>query len=737
VLLIWAVSLPAAWAQAPVLFAFDGADPLNPPPSHAGDAYGVHIAMDVLLAASPGEGLLVQLAPEQFQLIQLVDTRPFINGDQVFHIAGDAGGDYFSLILTVGSDTLYGHLSSVYGIYQLEAARSPGSASDWHGWFYRPQGLSGASLLHDDVLIPPVAPQPHRPPVMPLQLGGEAAASTRLAGGGQQAASQDQISPQNFRIEQALSRRALRVGETVDITVDLHNISGQTHRGLTVDFYFVLENSELQSRPGGCAVTVSISAQQILRCPLGDFAPGESRSLTYSVRAAAASRPAILSTAIVGAVRSDASVNVVEDVRTDSDGDGISDFNESLNGTDARNPSSRPPDQVVIDVMALYTPGAEARYPRGVITRINQLVSVANQVYADSGVGITLRPVYHGLVDYNDTDDMDTALSHIMDRTHPAFATVEDLRSTYGADLVMLFRPLGGETGRCGLATLGGLHTDGDFSNPQEKRYGYSHIGIDCPVDLVLAHELGHNMGLTHSLREDGYGGTFDFSTGHGVDGEFATVMALPAAFHTDNRIALFSNPQLDCRGMPCGVPAGEANGADAVQTLNLVKYQIAQYYPTRVPDLPGRMVASSSGKSTDASIAIAATTDKGLSYVQAVRPGDVTDVRASIAVDPRHVGQSGIIHVLVDAGSDGYLQYLADGKVLPWDGTVADLRGYRPLQPLRPVEYISLLEDFRPDASMVGGAVSIYVVYELPQQGEFIYTAEPLNLRVVSATSP
>ena len=83
------------------------------------------------------------------------------------------------------------------------------------------------------------------------------------------------------------------------------------------------------------------------------------------------------------------------------------------------------------------------------------MISVANQIYADSGVKITLRPVYHGQVNYNDSDDMDTALHHLIEKTDSAFSRVDSLRETFGADLVILFRPTQAGEGRCGLAPVG------------------------------------------------------------------------------------------------------------------------------------------------------------------------------------------------------------------------------------------------------------------------------------------
>src|SRR5690606_2639181 len=137
-------------------------------------------------------------------------------------------------------------------------------------------------------------------------------------------------------------------------------------------------------------------------------------------------------------------------------------------------------------------------------TRINQMIAIANQIYADSGVHITLRPVYHGQVNYSDSADMERALQALTEQSDPAFAGLASLRTTYGADLVMLFRPQGAMQTRCSVANLGGFRTQSDLSSSVEKAYGYSNIAIDSPNSAVVAHELGHNMSLTHSHREDG-----------------------------------------------------------------------------------------------------------------------------------------------------------------------------------------------------------------------------------------
>ena len=667
----------------------------------------------------PGNGLVLTASGQTLNVLhgRITHEASYINGDRVLRGVGVAQD--LGFVLTLGDNSLFADL----GIENQRWVIAAEGNHTLNGWFYQPNGTLGAGA-ESDFVIPRQDPARQRQ-TEPLTLQGPVAASPSIAG-----------SQAGLQISQRFSRDVVTLGESaeIEVVVEFANQSSRTVSGLRADIYFILEDATLVSAPA-CRprTTQSSPPQPVLSCELsGSLAPGASRSLSFIVSVGPRTEPGrVVSTVIMGDIRSDAHLNVVNDVVGGGGQGSMSPFNQQL----ASQSHIDRLGNVVIDVMALYTPDAQAVYGVHTITRINQLISVANQIYHDSGIGITLRPVYHGGVDYPAAQaGMHTMLEQLTYGEHPAFAHVAALRERYGADLTVVFRPLAAQSAMCGLANLGGYRTNGDLTAFDDRDFAYSLAAIDCPVSGVLAHEFGHNMGLTHSHREDGGGGTFGFATGHGVDHSFATVMANPNAFSASQRLPLFSSPELDCAGLPCGVDhRDERFGADAVRALNLVRFQVAGFMPTRVADRRGRLAGSTDGSPTATYIGMAASTDKGLSNAASVGLSQTMDITAEFYITPSHIGRRGHFHVLADLSSAGlgFVQLTARGEVFDWQGDVDKLVAFAAADTLSSVEYLHILNDFKPLPELAGTPIVLFVAYRLLDSGELIYTPEPMVIDI------
>ena len=196
---------------------------------------------------------------------------------------------------------------------------------------------------------------------------------------------------------------------------------------------------------------------------------------------------------------------------------------------------------VTIDLMLLYSPKAIEYRLHGLL---NRTIDGVNEIYAESGTGITFR-VAGTYVMREDTRAAELA-ARIESSTNEDYldydllgAVSEDdgvdaTRREVGADIVLTW-----------TATNNSLNYGGIAYTPQSRSYFFRDAGFAAvhlnEVDVItVAHELGHNLGLMHHPEAPGRETSFPYlSYGQGYLGpstplgnRYMTVMGTFADVH-------------------------------------------------------------------------------------------------------------------------------------------------------------------------------------------------------------
>jgi hypothetical protein len=266
------------------------------------------------------------------------------------------------------------------------------------------------------------------------------------------------------------------------------------------------------------------------------------------------------------------------DYLTDADADGAPDYSERVVGFSPAD-AGDVPDTSLVKVLLLQ-PSDLPTYP-GYDARLAHITSYSNQVMAESGVDMQFEFV--GPVDIATTRSVESlnnsALLNLLTSRGSVFANIDSLRVQNNADLVIYLDRSKSQDTSCGVAWLSGVNMHGDVA-PDLMDYEYNIGVVDIDEEFcstrTLVHEIGHLLGLGHSRRQNSEG-TFAWSVGHGVDDDFATIMAYETSFGEAVERDYFSSPDNTlCNGSPCGVSRLDpVDGADAALTLNAIRLQV------------------------------------------------------------------------------------------------------------------------------------------------------------------
>ena len=237
-----------------------------------------------------------------------------------------------------------------------------------------------------------------------------------------------------------------------------------------------------------------------------------------------------------------------------------------------------PTNAPVVDLMVVYTTAKQtASYAK---QRIKYLVDISNKAYRDSKINMCLRLVHTRPTKYIDNNSNSKAIEDLAN-DRGVFAGTAAARTQYGADLVMLFRPLYAKTsGGCGVTYVNFFN--GTSAN---AKYGYGTISDGNSKDLssnsycdasTFAHEIGHSLGNVHDREYSNFAGRFSDSYAYGIAGKFGTIMS-----YKSPSLMLFSTPKLatQCKGGPCGY----AGSSDQSKTINTTAPVVANFKPKKV----------------------------------------------------------------------------------------------------------------------------------------------------------
>ena len=452
----------------------------------------------------------------------------------------------------------------------------------------------------------------------------------------------------------------------------------------------------------------------------------------------------------------------VVDVLTDSDADGLSDYNEGLLGSDPLDASSDASRDVVIDIAVLYTSNFVEQVAINPETKINSAMTIVNEIFSGSNTGIQFNIVHYEPLDYINNctadrceasqswNDTQTVLAEYGAKNEKSWRFSEKIRSLKGADYVLIMDGGAGLDPTAGQAVSGTLNR-GYFGFKKHKRtifVHYENYGYDID-EQTIAHELGHMLGSSHSRKQNqnvfgldsGTAGTFPWATGHAVEDKFVTIMPYPEEFGIASQISRFSDAsRSDCDyidpinfinviNAPCGIEITDTeNGADVVAAMRIVRYQHEMFSPPR-PVLPTR---ASDGENYSSTFLASSIKDIEVGFVSNFLNSEKINIEGTIRISSEHAGKIGTTHIILDAGVLGAFQLNDSHAFVPLDLTAPVLVGAIEPRPLKSIEDLLVFDDLVPRLLGIDSLLlNIYFGYSVLGTGLVVYSGAPLTVQI------
>ncbi len=323
----------------------------------------------------------------------------------------------------------------------------------------------------------------------------------------------------------------------------------------------------------------------------------------------------------------------------------------------------------VIDVLALYTPGALA-YHGGDAGRLqahfSAAIETANLALVNSEIAAVFRIVGVQPISYTGSNDLFLDRIRLTNPSDGFMDSAHTLRNTFGADLVTLLTEGAQNGGNASLPT--------NLTELNSGNFAFSANNIDAiqPGNLTLAHELGHNLGGGHERGNliDPAVGPFPYSYGYRFTASDGNLYHDVMSYDPGMVIYNYANPSVNFLGTPTGRPAGDAMSADIAATFAQTIPVVAAFRPSATPDTAGPTAALYSTTTAEAPLG-------ALRLDFTIRVADPAGVNAAtfdnndvtVTLPPQfggHMLHAGLVSIEGGAASGGGYKLVTYRVILP-----------------------------------------------------------------------